>query len=406
VKSKKSKIRVPYALSVHDSEEVKAVSRVVSEHRTSLGRETKQFESKVAKLFGKKYGVMVNSGSSANLLAIELLNLPKGSEIITPLLTFATTVAPIVQMGLTPVFVDVERGTYLANLDQVESAITKKTRALKIPSLIGNVPDMERLRKIAKKHKLILIEDSCDTLGAKYKGKPTGTFSDISTTSFYGSHVINGAGGGGMILVNNPEWRDRLLVLRGWGRESSLMGESKSSENLEKRFEAKLGGILYDAKFLFTAIGYNFLPMEVSSAFALVQLGRLSGAIAKRRNNFNRLKNFFAKYDHFVLPEEAKNVRTAWLAFPLTIRNDAPFTRRDICTFLEKNNIQTRPVFAGNILRQPAFSKVRHRKSVTNFPETEHVTSHGFLVGCHQGLTNKQLSYMEQKFEEFLILKS
>jgi CDP-6-deoxy-D-xylo-4-hexulose-3-dehydrase len=196
--TKSSKLmRVPYAQSVHGQAEIDAVVTVLKGN-TALGDKTKEFEKKVATLFGKKYGCMVNSGSSANLLAFELLDLPKGSEVITPLLTFSTVVAPIIQKGLVPVFIDVEPDTYLIDIEKIEKAISKKTKVLMIPSLLGNIPNLEKLQKIAKKHKLFLIEDSCDTLGGKFKNKPTGTYSDITTTSFYGSHIINGAGGGGV----------------------------------------------------------------------------------------------------------------------------------------------------------------------------------------------------------------
>ena len=196
-------LRVPYALSVYNNEEIQAVVAVLKEHRSNMGIETQSFEKGIAKLFDKKYGVMVNSGSSANFLAIELLNLPLGSEVITPLLTFSTTVAPLIQHGLIPVFVDVLPGKYIINVDQIESLISPKTKVIMVPLLLGNVPDMERLKKIAEKYNLIFIEDSCDTLGAQFNGKPTGTYSDISTTSFFGSHIITAGGNGGMILVNN-----------------------------------------------------------------------------------------------------------------------------------------------------------------------------------------------------------
>ena len=194
-KQNKAKMRVPYGYSVHGQQEINAVVRVLKGN-TALSKNVKEFELKIAKMFGKKYGVMVNSGSSANLLAFELLNLPRGSEVITPILTFATTLAPIVQKGLVPVFVDIEPNTFIVNIAQVEKAITKKTKALMIPSLMGNIPNLEKLSKIAKKYKLWFIEDSCDTLGGSYKGRPTGSYSHITTTSFYGSHIINGAGGG------------------------------------------------------------------------------------------------------------------------------------------------------------------------------------------------------------------
>ena len=209
---KANNLRVPYGQAVHGEEEKKAIIRVLDEHRTITGKETERFEERVSKIFGKKFGIAVNSGSSANLLAVRLLNLAKGSEVITPLLTFSTTVSPIIQNDLVPVFVDVKVGTYQIDVGQIEKNITKKTKALMIPSLIGNVPDLKRIKQIAKKHKLFFIEDSCDTLGATFEGKPSGYYSDISTISFYGSHIITAGGNGGMLMVNSKQWRDRAKV--------------------------------------------------------------------------------------------------------------------------------------------------------------------------------------------------
>lgn len=398
----KKNIRVPYGFSVHGQEEIDEVVKVLKGN-TALGDKTKEFESKIAKMFGKKYGVMVNSGSSANLLAFELLNLPKGSEVITPILTFATTVAPIAQKGLIPVFVDIEPHTYLANLDQVEKAITKKTKALMIPSLMGNIPNLQKLQALAKKYKLWLIEDSCDTLGGTLNKRPTGAFSHITTTSFYGSHVINGAGGGGMICVNNPEWVDRLVVLRGWGRQSSLFGEKANSELLENRFQSKLDGISYDNKFIFSEVGYNFLPLEISSAFGLAQLKKFPKFLKLRRKNFELMYKFAHKHaKYFYLPKQTPNTKTAWLAFPLIIKENAPFTRLELVTFLENNNIQTRPVFTGNILKQPGFKKIKHRLARKSFPNAEFIMRNAFVVGSHHGLNYIQIKYMQSKIEEFL----
>lgn len=402
-KPQQTKLRVPYGYSVHGQEEIDAVVEVLKKG-TAISDKTKEFEAKVAKMFGKKYGVMVNSGSSANLLAFEILNLPKGSEVITPVLTFATTVAPIVQKGLVPVFVDVDPNTYIVNFEQVKKAITKKTRVLMIPSLMGNIPTMKALAELAKKHKLIFIEDSCDTLGGSYDGKPSGIYSDISTTSFYGSHIINGAGGGGMIMVNDEKLVDRLVVLRGWGRQSSLFGEKENSELIKNRFTGKIGNIPYDNKFIFSEIGYNFLPLELSAAFALAQMKRLPAFLKARRDNFSDLLTFFTgeKEEWFILPKQTEKTETAWLAFPLIIKPKAPFTRLEIITFLEEENIQTRPVFTGNILKQPGFKKIEHRKAVESFPNTDLVMKNGFVVACHHGLNKEQIDYLKSKFDEFL----
>jgi CDP-4-dehydro-6-deoxyglucose reductase, E1 len=403
-KAKQTKLRVPYGYSVHGQEEIDAVVDVLK-HGTALGDKTIEFEKKIAALFGKKYGVMVNSGSSANLLAFEILDLPKGSEVITPILTFSTVVAPIVKKGLIPVFVDVDPNTYIINMQQVEKAITRKTKALMIPSLMGNIPNMKKLAALAKKHKLFFIEDSCDTLGGKFEGKPTGIYSHITTTSFYGSHIINGAGGGGMVMVNDPKLVDRLVVLRGWGRQSSLFGEKGNSELIKNRFNGKLGGIPYDNKFIFSEIGYNLLPLEISSAFALEQFKKLPGFLKKRKDNFASLMKFFGTPEmekYFILPSQTKDTETAWLAFPLIIKPKAPFTRLQIVTFLEQENIQTRPVFTGNILKQPAFKKIENRKVSTTFPNTELVMRNAFVVACHHGLNDQQIAYLKAKFTEFL----
>lgn len=394
-----NKLRVPYALAVHGEEEKKKVTKVLDEHRTNLGKETIEFEKNVAKAFGKKFGVMVNSGSSANFLALEILNFPQKSEIITPLLTFSTTVAPIVQHGLIPVFADVEPGTYVINVDKIEKLITKKTKAIMIPLLLGNVPDIERLRDIGKKNNLIFIEDSCDTLGASFKGKPTGTYSDISTTSFFGSHIITAGGNGGMIMVNREDWKDKAKILRGWGRSSALFSES---EDIEKRFKVKIDGIPYDAKFLFDEIGYNFLPNEMSSAFGNAQFEKLAKFRKIREYNFRYLVNFFKTYEKFfVLPKQDEKATTQWLGFPLTIRKDASFSRIEIVKFLEFENIQTRPVFTGNILKHLGFRNIPHRLN-GQYPVTNEVMERGFVIGCHQGLEKKHLERLEKVFTLYL----
>ena len=392
-------LRIPYALSVYDDKEIQAVAAVLREHRSNMGIETQNFEKNIAKHFGKNYGVMVNSGSSANFLAIELLNLPKDSEIITPLLTFSTTIAPLVQHGLIPVFTDVLPGKYIINVDQVESLISSKTKAIMIPLLLGNVPDMERLKEIAEKYNLIFIEDSCDTLGATFNGNPTGAYSDISITSFFGSHIITAGGNGGMIMVNRADWKDRAKVLRGWGRSSALFAES---ENIEERFKAKLGTIPYDAKYFFQEMGYNFLPNEMGSAFGNIQLKKLPKFRKIREKNFLELIKFFKQYEKFfILPEQDKNVKTQWLAFPLTIRKSAPFSRFEIVKYLEKNNIQTRPIFTGNILKHPGFKHIPHRIISTGCPVTDEITQRGFVIGCHHGLEGKHIARIKQVFVSF-----
>lgn len=398
-KSSDTNLRIPYGQAVHDELEEKRILSVLREKRTIMGREIKEFERRVAKFYGKKYGVMVNSGSSANLLAIELLNLPSGSEVITPVLTFSTTVAPLIQKGLVPVFADVIPGTYIIDIDKIEGLITKKTKVLMIPLLMGNVPDMKRLKSIAKKHKLYFIEDSCDTFAATYAGRPTGTYSDISTTSFYGSHIITAGGNGGIVLINDKKWYERAQVLRGWGRTSSLFGES---EDIKKRFSMKIGNIQYDAKFIFDEIGYNFLPNEMGAAFGNVQLDKLPKFRKTREKNFATLFAFFKKYeDYFILPVQDKKARTQWLGFALTIKPKAPFTRLEIMTYLEKHNIQTRPIFTGNILKQPGYKNMKSKGSRGGYPATDHVMKSGFVFGCHHGLEDKHMNKLKAVFDAF-----
>jgi len=390
--------RVPYALAVHDKEEEEAVLDVIRNHKTIMGERTKEFETKVAALFGKKYGIMVNSGSSANLLAFELLNLPKGSEVITPILTFSTTLSPIIQKQLMPVFVDVEPRSYLIDIGEMEDAIGEKTKALMIPSLLGNVPDMKRIKKVADKNSLTFVEDSCDTIGATFEGVSTGIYSNISTTSFYGSHIITAAGGGGMICVNDADWHVKCKILRSWGRSSAV----DESEDIKKRFAVNLGGIPYDSKFVFEEVGYNLLPLEISAAFGLAQLKKLRMFSDIRQDNFLRLTEFFSQYDYFVLPTQLPSVKTPWLGFPLTIQFDAPFSRSDIVTYLEENGIQTRPVFTGNVLRQPAFRNIDYKNLDRDYPVANTIMKNSFLIGCHQGITQIHLEKIRQTFRKFL----
>src|SRR3990167_10341634 len=264
-------IHVPYGKTVHGEEEIAAVLSVLRTS-TQMGKHVRSMEEKIAQLFNKKYGIMLNSGSSANYLAIEILKLPEGAEVITPALTFATTVAPLIKNKLIPAFVDVSPGTFNIDVDHIEAMITPKTKLLMIPNLLGNLPDWEKIRIIADQHDLIVIEDSADTLGATLHHLPVGRFTDLSTTSFYGSHVINCAGNGGMLCVNEVKLAERAKLLRSWGRSSSLFVESEAIEN---RFNTDVDGIPYDAKFVFDVVGYNLEPSEMGAAFGLVQLSKL-----------------------------------------------------------------------------------------------------------------------------------
>ncbi len=391
-------MRVPYGQTVHGEEEIAAVIDVLRAS-TKMGRSVRSFEHRIAELFAKQHGIMVNSGSSANYLAVELLGLPRGSQVITPALTFATTVAPLVRGGLVPAFADVEPDTFNIDVAGLEPLLTPQTRAIMVPSLIGNLPDWDAIAAFADAHDLAVVEDSADTLGATLHGASTGTRSDISTTSFYGSHVINCAGNGGMLCVNRDDWLEEAKLLRSWGRTSSLFDDS---ENLENRLNVEVGGIAYDAKFMFTRIGYNLEPSEVGAAFGLVQLDRLEANIEARVANFERQRDFFAAYEEwFVLPRQIGDSRTGWLAFPLIVRDAAPFTRRALQIHFERHGIQTRTVFTGNILRQPAFAEIERHEASDGYPNADAVMRGGMLIGCHHGLSAAQLDYVHEQFMTF-----
>ena len=393
-------IRVPYGLSVHGNEEIKAVTKVLKSS-TQMGKNVSTFEKKISKLFEKKYGLMVNSGSSALLLAMETLDFPPGSEIITPALTFSTTVGYIVRNNWIPVFVDVEEGTYCINEKKIKNLITKKTKAIVAPHLMGNIVNWERLAPMLKKKGILIVEDSADTLGATYKNKSTGKYADISITSFYGSHIINCAGNGGMVCFNDKNKYIKAKLLRSWGRSSSLFDEK--SERIENRFNIKLDGIPYDKKFVFEKIGHNLEPSELGAAFGLVQLKKLKYNLKEREKNFKLHTKFLNKYKkYFILPKQLPKSRSGWLAYPITITENAPFSRTQMQIFLEKKNIQTRVVFTGNILKQPGFKNIKAKKDNKGYPEADKVMRNGILIACHHGLTKKMVNHLHKSIDEFM----
>lgn len=390
---------VPYGKTVHGQEEIDAVVEVLKTS-TQMGKNVRALEDRIAGLYAKKYGIGVNSGSSALYLAADLLDYEAGSEIITPALTFSTTVAPLVKKGWIPSFVDVEEGTYNLDVNKVEEMISPKTKALWIPNLIGNLPDWKVLREIADKHGLFVLEDSADTLGAEIGGASSGRYTDMSTTSFYGSHIVNCAGNGGMICVNEDAHFDRGRLLRSWGRSSSLFVESEAIEN---RFNVEVDGIPYDAKFVFEEPGYNIEPSELGAAFGLIQVDKLGDNIDKRTAHYNNLRTFFEQYEeYFILPKQLPDSRTGWLAFAVTVRESAPFIRRDLQIFLEKRNIQTRTVFTGNILRQPGFKNVVHKAAAAGYAEADKVMRGGMLMACHHGLNDEQIAHMKSSVTAFM----
>ncbi len=389
--------KIFYAEASYSKEEIIEVNKVLEEGRLALmdGPKVQELEAKVAHLFNKKYGLMVNSGSSANLLGILSLGLKKGSKVITPALTFSTTVSPIVQSGLIPLFVDVEKDTLQINTSKLKEINLEDVSAICVPNLIGNVANWNEIYNFAKENNLKIIEDSADTIGYSYETSLS-NWSDISTTSFYASHVITGAGFGGMTCFNNIENYELALSLRGWGRRSSLYD---NSEDYERRFNAKIDNFFYDDKYIFDDIAYNFLPSEISAAFALVQFDKLATNIKKRIYNFEFLRDNLIYSNNFHIPNTYKNVKTGWLAFPLILQNDLSDKRREMQIFLEKAGIQTRTIFTGNIMRQPVSKKFKWESHGT-FEISDEVMRSGILLGSHNRQPIENLEFIIKKIKE------
>ena len=389
-----------YAKTVYGKKEIDAVIKCLEES-TQMGNYSRKFETKIAKLFEKKEALYLNSGSSALYVGIESFNFPKGGEVITPALTFGTTIGCLIKNDLIPVFVDVEKLTYCIDTALIEEQINSKTVAILAPNLMGNICDWEKIRYLADRYNLLVIEDSADTLGAKLNGKNTGFYSDMSITSFYGSHIINCAGNGGALALNDQKVINKAKLLRSWGRSSSLFDEK--SEKIENRFNVNLEGIDYDAKFVFEEIGYNLEGNELGAAFGLAQLENLKQNIYTRQLNFNKQIKFFDQYNEFFEnPKEFDNVSTAWLAFPILIKKTAPFKRKDFQIYLEKRNIQTRVVFTGNILKQPMMKNIKYKLSKAGYNNSDAIMKNGVLLPLHHGMKDTMFDRLHSTIEEFL----
>ena len=392
--------QISYAKTVYGEEEIDAVVKCLRES-TQMGNYSRKFESEIAKLFSKEHCLYVNSGSSALFIGVEAFAFPAGSEVITPALTFSTSVGCLVKNNLIPVFVDVEPLSYNIDVSQIEEQITDKTVAILAPNLMGNLCDWPAIRKIADKYNLVVIEDSADTLGATIEGRNSGFYSDMSITSFYGSHIINCAGNGGALAINNNKVTMRAKLLRSWGRSSSLFDEQ--SEAIENRFNVDLDGIDYDAKFVFETVGYNLEGNEVGAAFGMAQLKKLPENIATRQNNFALQCKFFSKHkEYFLNPVELHGCNTAWLAFPILIKENAPFSRKDFQIYLENRNIQTRVVFTGNILRQPMCKDIEKRVVPGGYPNADKIMKRGVLLPLHHGMTEDMFLRLHETIDEFL----
>ena len=370
----------PNKFESYGEEEIQAVVECLrSGWLAGFGPKSIEFEEKVAKHFGKKYGVFVNSGSSACLLALASLLLSKGTKVITPACTFSTTLAPIIQLGLVPVFVDVDLDTYVANVDEVLAAITDDVKVLMLPNLIGNKPNWKAIKEgltAIGREDIILIEDSADTVTHTSE-------TDISTTSFYASHVITAGGSGGMVMFNNEQYCNTCLQIRDWGR----MGDN--SEAMADRFNHSVDGIPYDYKFLYGVLGYNMKSSEMNAAFGLVQLEKFKTFEQIRRANVERYIENLKGVGDIILPDDS--IKPNWLAIPLQTEK-----RYELLHFLEDNNVQTRVTFAGNVTRHPVY-----REYLQEFTNSDTIMKNGFLLGAHHGMTIEDVDYVCDKIKEF-----
>jgi CDP-6-deoxy-D-xylo-4-hexulose-3-dehydrase len=407
------KTKIVYAGRVFDEKEMLKLVDSALEFWLTSGRFTNEFERKLANFIGIKYASLVNSGSSANLLAISALTSPllnkrrllPGDEIITVAAAFPTTVAPIIQNRLVPVFVDIDLGTYNANIEQIKKAISRRTKAIFLAHTLGNPFDISTVKQLCDENKLWLIEDNCDALGSKYNGLYTGRFGDISTSSFYPPHQIT-LGEGGAVLTNNPALYKIINSLRDWGRDCWC--NTGQDNTCGKRFSGKFGRLPngYDHKYVYNHFGYNFKATDLQAAIGVAQLDKLPRFIKKRRENHRYLYDALKIFkDKIILPEAEKNSQPSWFGFLLTLKNSCKKSRREIQLVLENAKIQTRLLFAGNIIRQPCFSKLRKGRDyrvIKSLENTDKVMKDGFWIGVYPGMKKGMLDFMIKKISTAL----
>lgn len=402
------KTKVQYSGAYYGKEEINAMKECLDEGWFGLSKRGLKFETRFSKLIGTAGAVMTNSGSSANLLAVTMLNdyLERGDEIITPATTFPTTLNPIIQCGYTPVFVDSDVDTLNINGGEIEKAIGKKTKAIMLPHTLGNVGNMKYIMELVEQNDLILIEDCADALGSTYNGKSVGSFGTLSTFSFYPAHHIT-TGEGGMVCMNNQFNEEKVRSLRDWGRACSCRVCKIAIDHNAKcpyRFgdHCKLLPSDYDTKYIYTNIGYNLKPLELQAAMGLEQLKRLPWFLKKRQKNFDKYRDVFDRYtDYFITPAIWMDAKPAWFAFPLTVKDHAGFKRKEILQWLEKRNIENRLMFAGNILRHPAYQNIKHRK-VGKLENSDKIMRDTFFIGVWPGLTEKMTDYVIDTFKKFI----
>lgn len=399
---------VPVSGKVLDSEDFVALVEASLDGWLTAGRFHEEFERNLARYVGVRNALFVNSGSSANLVALAGLTSPKlgkralkpGDEVITVAAGFPTTVNPIIQHGMVPVFVDVEIGTYDAIIDQIREAISPKTRAIMMAHTLGNPFDVAAIKAICKEHDLWLIEDSCDALGSTYDGKRTGSFGDTATVSFYPAHHIT-TGEGGAVFVNSPLVKKQVESFRDWGRDCYCA--TGHDNTCHKRFEWQLGDLPfgYDHKYIYSHIGYNLKATDMQAALGVSQLKKLDRFVAARKANFQYLKNSLSNIQDFVMPEATANSDPSWFGFPITIRPDSGLDRTKLLRHLDEKKIGTRLLFAGNLLKQPAYRNIEHRV-IGDLKNSDLVMTNTFWLGVYPGLTDEMLNYVSEVVHDFV----
>lgn len=405
------KTRIHYAGRVFDERELIALVDASLDFWLTMGRCGLAFEEAFAAYLGVSHAIMVNSGSSANLIAVATLCSPHverplqpGDEVITPAATFPTTVAPLVQNNLVPVFVDCEPGTYNADPDEIEKALSQRTRALFLPHMLGNCSQMARISEIARAHDLVLIEDVCEALGSRFDRQVLGTWGALSTFSFYPPHHIT-TGEGGMVTTDDAALARTARSLRDWGRDCWCDYRANEQHGAcGKRFSYQVPGVpgTYDHKYLYSHIGYSLRPTDLQAALGLVQLEKFGAFAEARRSNFQYLYRGLEPFqEYLILPRWDVRADVCWFAFPITVRPEAPFSRNDLVRWLEGRGIETRYVMAGNIVRQPGFRHIQHRQ-VGDLPNTDLVMRSAFFIGVYPGLDEPRLDYMIEQFGAFL----
>lgn len=407
------KTYVPVSGKVFNSEEINNAIKVAKEGWWTEGTYSKLFESKFKQFTESKFVSLVNSGSSANLLALASLTskifgekrLKRGDEFITTAVAFPTTVNPAVIYGLKPIFLDAEINTLNMDTRFLEKAITKRTKLIMIAHTLGKPFNLDAIMKVVKKYNLWLIEDCCDALGSRYKGKLVGSFGHMATFSFYPAHQIT-MGEGGAVITNNPFIHRSLRQFRDWGRDCWC--DTGKDDTCRKRFGWKLGGLPfgYDHKYIYSQLGFNLKLTDFQAAIGLAQLKKLPRFILKRKQNFHRLYDFFKHHDkYFTLMETSDKEDPCWFGFPIVVKSNAPFTRNELTEYLEKNNIGTRNIFSGNLLKHPAYDDVKYR-IVGKIKNADIIMNNAFWLGVYPGLDKQRINYVIQKVKEFLIYKN